>query len=60
MANDYSQMSAEDFAEWLRHPTPPDDLEEESDLEEWVYFENGKQVTVLRPNPNYVPSTGSR
>jgi hypothetical protein len=50
MTNDYSKMSAADFANWLRHPAPPDDPDEDAEFEEVVYFENGKRLTVRRPN----------
>ena len=31
------------------------DLDEFAEFEEWTYFENGKRVTVKRPNPRYKP-----
>jgi hypothetical protein len=34
-------------------PEPPDDPDEDAEFEEWTYFEDGKPITVKRPNPRY-------
>jgi hypothetical protein len=37
----------------LENPQPPDDPDEHAEFQEWTYFENGKRVTVKRPNPKF-------
>lgn len=41
-------------------PRAPDELLEEPEFEEIVFVENGRLVTVRRPNPNYKPLRAGR
>jgi hypothetical protein len=42
-----------DWKELISHPEPPDDPDKDAEFEEWTFFENGKPVTIRRPNPRY-------
>ena len=48
--NDASKWSAQDWKDLIARPEPPDDPDENNEVGEWVYFENGKLVTVRRRN----------
>jgi hypothetical protein len=55
MTDEEFHRHAEECRRALDNPQPPDDPDENNEFEEWIYFENGRQVTVRRKNPKWVP-----
>jgi len=55
MDNDEFKRIDEECRKALDHPSA-DELSEEPEFEEIVYFENGQQKTVRRKNPKHKPS----
>jgi hypothetical protein len=51
MTDEEFMRHAEEAKRLIENPEPPDDPDENNEFQEWIYFENGRQVTVRRRNP---------
>jgi hypothetical protein len=53
MSDDEQNKPLTDWDDDVKETRDWESIHANDKFEEWIYFENGKQITVRRPNPRY-------